>query len=384
MNTGQVQAPLFIRTYSNMTGSDGPLKGLTFTVKDNIGIANSPLSLGLNPPLIAQTTQNARVVELLLAAGASCTASTNMDELCADYKGRNRFYGNMFHPQYPELAALGSSTGAAISVASGLVDFSLGSDFGGSIRAPAASCGLYGIKAPRCVIPTEGAFLYGELDSLGLFTKSLTLMRRLLAVLETSKARTAQDAQTKRIWIPNRQELDRMEPSCLKIFRDICDSISQRIEVKELDPIFWAALQTRKPLAIAAMTNALAPYSERIAHFPEAALAVLKRSKTLREEEVTLAQEQREMLKSALAKKFESLDLILTPTLTGLLPAVVDLDRRETTPLNMFLGLANVVDCTALAFPVHKFKTRQNIPFSLQVMGDAAQIEQILAFSDLL
>lgn len=383
MNTDQGSSHIFIRKYAKLGGMDGNLKGLTFAVKDNIGIADSPLSLGLVPPLISNMAKHARVVELLLAAGAQCIGSTNMDELCADYKGRNRYYGNMHHPLYPDLAALGSSTGSAISVANGSVDFALGSDFGGSIRAPAASCGLYGIKAPRNCVATEGAFLYGELDSLGLFTKSSSLLQKVLAVVANSGPMALQNTQASIVWIPHHHELEKMEQSCFKIFMEVCERLAKSAAVRELDPIFWPALQSRKPLAIQAMTKALAPYGDRQKDFPDAALAVIKRAKTLRDDEIEQAQQQKEALKSALNQKFESQELILTPTLTGLLPAVTELDKREATPLNMFLGVANLIDCVALAFPSQKFRTRQNIPFSLQVMGDAAQIGQIMTFSEL-
>ena len=95
-------------------------------------------------------------VEQLLHAGARCTAKTVTDELEFSLSGDNHFYGTPLNPRAPERVPGGSSSGSASAVASGLVDFALGTDTGGSVRVPASNCGLYGLRPSHGFISLAG------------------------------------------------------------------------------------------------------------------------------------------------------------------------------------------------------------------------------------
>jgi amidase len=132
--------------------ASGPLKGLTFAVKDIYDVAGYPTGGG-SPVRRAESplhTENAPVVEAMLKAGARFVGKTQTDELTFSLNGQNMHYPEPVNPRAPGRITGGSSSGSAAAVAASLCDFALGSDTGGSIRAPASYCGLLGIR------PTHG------------------------------------------------------------------------------------------------------------------------------------------------------------------------------------------------------------------------------------
>ncbi|EYB68193.1 amidase [Deinococcus phoenicis] len=126
--------------------ADGPLCGLTFSVKDLYGVAGWPLRASTRAPV--PDLGESVLVRRLLDLGASATGKTHLHEIALGITGMNGF-GGTAHPFLPERVPGGSSSGAAVSVALGQVDFALGTDTGGSIRVPAAWCGVVGYKPTK-------------------------------------------------------------------------------------------------------------------------------------------------------------------------------------------------------------------------------------------
>ncbi len=132
--------------------SSGPLTGMTFAVKDLIDVAGVPTGGG-NPdwPRHYPTPErHAWVVQRLLDSGASVIGKTVTDEVSLGILGENAHDGTPINPAAPGRVPGGSSSGSASTVAAGICNFALGTDTGGSVRVPAAFCGLYGIR------PTHG------------------------------------------------------------------------------------------------------------------------------------------------------------------------------------------------------------------------------------
>lgn len=124
-------------------GGDGP----RVAVKDVIDIAGTPTRAGsralADRPAAAT---HARAVQHLLDAGCRIVGKANMHELAFGMTGVNDWTGTPVNPRYPNLVPGGSSSGSATAVAAGLWDWALGTDTGSSIRAPAACCGVVGLK----------------------------------------------------------------------------------------------------------------------------------------------------------------------------------------------------------------------------------------------
>ena len=138
-----------------------PLAGLPVSVKDLLDVAGETTMAG-SVVLEGQpaAANDATVVARLRAAGAAIIGKTNMTEFGFSGVGINPHYGTPANPADPTVARIpgGSSSGAAVSVAAGLCVAGLGSDTGGSIRIPAALCGLVGFKNTQSRVPTAGAF----------------------------------------------------------------------------------------------------------------------------------------------------------------------------------------------------------------------------------
>jgi amidase len=159
----------------------GPLSGFSVAVKDMYDIvgeragAGSPDWLAHQRP--AQTT--ARAVARLLDAGADVTGKTVCDEFLFSLVGVNAHYGAPANPRAPGRVAGGSSSGSAAATAAGACDIGLGSDTGGSIRVPAAFCGVYGIRPTHGRVDASGAMVMApSFDSVGWMTAAPGLLRR--------------------------------------------------------------------------------------------------------------------------------------------------------------------------------------------------------------
>lgn len=174
-------------THAAVKGSgSGPLAGLTFGVKDIYDIAGHKTGFG-SPDWLAThdaATRTAAVVETLLAAGADIVGKTQTDELTYSLNGENAHYGTPVNANAPGRIPGGSSSGSAAATAGKLVDFALGSDTGGSVRAPASFCGVYGIRPTHGRVSLEGACALAQsFDTAGWFARDAVLLERIGRVL---------------------------------------------------------------------------------------------------------------------------------------------------------------------------------------------------------
>jgi aspartyl-tRNA(Asn)/glutamyl-tRNA(Gln) amidotransferase subunit A len=146
----------------------GPLAGVTLLVKDLFDTAGIRTTYGSSIYAEHVPVRTAPAVERLEAAGAIIVGKSNLDEFAWGVTGQNPHWGNVGNPLRPGRVAGGSSAGNAAGLAAGLCDLALGSDTGGSVRMPAACCGVVGMKPPLGAISTEGCFpLCPSFDTVG-------------------------------------------------------------------------------------------------------------------------------------------------------------------------------------------------------------------------
>jgi amidase len=164
----------------------GPLDGLTVAVKDMIAIAGRTSSFG-HPRWRATHGPSARTapaVARLLAAGAAVAGLAKLDQLAWSLIGDAGEGRAPLNAQYPGRFPGGSSSGPAAAVAAGLADVGLGTDTGGSIRVPAASCGLFGLRPTHGLISAGGVLpLAPSFDTVGILARAAGTLGRVLDVL---------------------------------------------------------------------------------------------------------------------------------------------------------------------------------------------------------
>lgn len=166
--------------------SSGSLDGLPFLVKDSIDVAGLPTTAGTPALDNHRPAQHAPVVQRLLDAGAAVAGKTVMHELSFGATSRNALHGYPRNPWDESRICGGSSGGAAGAVALGLVPFALGSDTGGSIRVPAALCGVVGFRPTVGRYPAGGCMpLSWTRDTVGPIARTVEDIIAVDAVLST-------------------------------------------------------------------------------------------------------------------------------------------------------------------------------------------------------
>ncbi len=161
--------------------------GYRVAIKDNISISGMPNTLGSSVFEDSESELiNAEVVDNLLVNGCRIIGKSNMHELAYGMTGVNRRYGTPINSFYPKFMVGGSSSGSAALVSmSGDIDFAVGTDTGGSIRLPAACCGVWGFKPTYGRVSRRGVMPFeSSLDCVGPLASSIQLIEKSMTLLD--------------------------------------------------------------------------------------------------------------------------------------------------------------------------------------------------------
>lgn len=162
----------------------GPLAGRTVGVKSNIAVRGLPWTAGMDIYRDRIAADDADVVARLRSAGAAIIGSLNMEEAALGAKTDNHWYGATHNPHRIGYTPGGSSGGSGAAVAAGLCDIALGTDTLGSIRLPAAYCGVYGFKPATAAVSQDGLELCdGAHDAIGPLARDLDLLELAAEVI---------------------------------------------------------------------------------------------------------------------------------------------------------------------------------------------------------
>ena len=173
-------------TFARVAGTIAPLAGVPYVLKDLFFTAGQPMNAGSNfpPGILPIRPRDSKLPHSLRGLGTVLAAKTHLHEFAYGLTGENPHHGDCEHPLFPGRTSGGSSSGSAAAVAAGIVPLAVGTDTGGSIRVPAAFCGLYGLRLTPKDTYIEDAFpLAPSFDTAGWFTRNsadLQLVNRYL------------------------------------------------------------------------------------------------------------------------------------------------------------------------------------------------------------
>jgi len=166
--------------------STGPLAGVPYLLKDLYPVKGVPTHAGSGflPEVRPTPLHDSALVTALDSAGATLAGTTHLHEFAYGLTGENAHWGDVCHPEFPERTSGGSSSGSAAAVAAGIVPFAIGTDTGGSIRVPAAYCGLFGLRlTPHHAWIADAFPLAKRFDTAGWFTRTAIEMEAIVESL---------------------------------------------------------------------------------------------------------------------------------------------------------------------------------------------------------
>ena len=186
------------------SGGHGSLEGVAVAIKDNICTLEYPTTCASRILEGYRSPYEATAIARLKAAGALIACKTNLDEFGMGASTEYSAYGRTLHPLDPERVPGGSSGGSAALVADGAVDAALGSETGGSVRQPAAFCGVVGIKPTYGRVSRYGLVAFGSsLDQIGVFGRTVDHAARVLAVVSGRDRNDSTSADLNPLPFPN-------------------------------------------------------------------------------------------------------------------------------------------------------------------------------------
>ncbi|WP_153101110.1 amidase [Paraburkholderia hayleyella] len=348
----------------------------TVAIKDSIDIAGYPTTAGsLALAAAPVATQHAEVVQRLLDAGWRITGKTNMHELAFGMTGINDFYGTPPNPQDVTRIPGGSSSGSASAVGQKLVDAALGTDTGGSVRGPAACCGVIGLKPTFGRVSRQGIMPgMTTLDCVGPFARDMkTLIDVMRAIDPSFQADKASCAIAKtRIGIVD-AEAEQDITEALAEAMTCADLATHRITLHSMKPAFTAGLTIINAETWRAFGHLIgngklgADIEARLRAASNTALADLQ-----------AAERVRRSFSDEVDHALDQVDVLVMPTLPAL-PITLEAARTGTSVLGMsaLIRPFNLSGHPALTLPI-PLKT-STLKAGLQIIGRKGQDEQVCA-----
>lgn len=365
----------------------GPLHGLPIAIKDNIDVAGMPTTYGSHFFATHIPEADASVVMRLREAGAIIIGKTLTSEFALGPTGEFSLQGAARNPHNPDHISGGSSAGSAVAVASGMVPFAIGTDTAGSIRIPAAFCGIVGFKPSYQTISTHGVFpVSGTLDHVGPMAKTIEDTSILYHALKGAEEPNTVTRTVKRVGWINAQDLiniaDEVDVACRsEAERLFPDAVQVQISIADFSE------RARALFTTVFLTEGFEVHQDRMIHssdvFSQEQYSRLLPGGKIMAWEYVSAKKGVAGLVGELSKLFDEVDVLVMPTIALTAPTIgskevtiqgKDYSAREA--INMLTSLWSLAGFPVVSVPA---PNANGLPCGLQVVMPLNADAQLLS-----
>jgi aspartyl-tRNA(Asn)/glutamyl-tRNA(Gln) amidotransferase subunit A len=363
----------------------GPLHGIPVGLKDLIdtaGIRTTAASAVFRDRVPAE---NADVVKQLKAAGAVFVGKQNLHEFAYGGSSLISYFGSVRNPVNPEYIAGGSSGGSAAAVASGMCYAAIGTDTAGSIREPAALCGVVGLKPSYGLVSTKGIVpLSTSLDHAGPITRTVEDAAIVLDALTNNRGKYRETLHGPiddfRIGIPRKYFFDEVDSEILAAIESAIEQLAAK--AKSVRNVECPIHEDRT----AFLFESHGYHRERIQSSPELyhpeTLRRVQNGGDISEVDYRNALAELQKIRRDAAQMFRDVDVLLTPTVPVATPKMADLlqDITQLRPTEVVLlrntRPVNVWGLPGISVPCEK--TSEGLPIGLQIIGPPKEDARVL------
>jgi aspartyl-tRNA(Asn)/glutamyl-tRNA(Gln) amidotransferase subunit A len=382
----------FVRVFDPALGEGA---GPVFAIKDLFDVKGVPTGGGAQVPLAENPAANAVVVGKLLDAGWRAVGKTNTVELAYGGWGTNRAVGAPHNPWDAKVhrAPGGSSSGSAVAVAAGFCEAALGSDTGGSVRIPAAVCGVVGLKVGRGLVSLTGVHpLSPALDTVGALAKDVATAARMIGVISgpdgaaavrgpfDAEAALALEVTDRRLAAIPLEHLGEVDPEVGRLYLAALDKLRKAgVTVQMVRPP-RALDESFAPNGLLMAGEGWRIWGERIErHRKVMDPWIVRRFEVGREitdERLAEAHVQREHDQREFHAWLAAYDGLVTPTCPIPAPPMDEIDET-VSPLSRLTRAANYLDLPGISVPCGL--TKDGMPVGLQILGRPREEATVVA-----
>ena len=365
----------------------GPLMGVPVAVKDLFAVSGMPTTAGSALDVTDLIGPEGWFVKRLRQLGCVIIGKTRTVEFAFGVTGASAPRGTPHNPADKETprAPGGSSSGSAAAVAAGLCGFAIGSDTGGSVRIPAALCGVFGLKTSHGLWPTDGVFpLAPHLDTIGLLTRSAADAAAIHAALEGSSTAAPASLRGLRLCRPGPYFFDNLDPDVSRLVEGALGHLAETGCV--IDEAALPEPRAREdyfPLVLAA--SLVAALGEERIHEGRSLIDPLVSKRidvglNARAVDLLSLERKRDGLRAAARDLASDLDAWVSPTSAILAPPLAELDDPSRA-MSLTLGMTqntqpgNYLDLCGATLPLHG----AGLPVGLQLLASPQGEQRLLS-----
>ncbi|MER6159486.1 allophanate hydrolase [Streptomyces sp. NPDC001868] len=377
-------------------GDPLPLAGRLFAAKGNIDVHGLPTTAGC--PAYAYTPDaDAPVVARLREAGALVLGTTNLDQFATGLVGTRSPHGAVRNAHDPSRISGGSSSGSAVAVALGIVDFALGTDTAGSGRVPAAFNGIVGLKPTRGLVPTTGVVpACASIDCVTVFARTLPEAEQALAHMTSPPDRALPPLPPRtpgpwRVAVPPRDQLGELDEGWAEAYEAAVTRLTAAgADVRPLDltPFTEAAAMLYQGAFVAERYTAVGSFVDKaiadgVESLDPTVAGIITRARDIPAHQLFADQDRLAVLRARALAELADADALLLPTAPGhpTLAEVAADPLGANARLGRFTNSTNLFDLAAVAVPAGEVN---GLPFGVMLIGPAFTDDRLARVAALL